>query len=86
MNIVYTVGITEIYEAYISKDPVPEKAAGGSVWETREKAQTYLERCGLTEEFRVYGVVADWEKDTTAREGQEWNNLIADSLLIRLDE
>ncbi len=57
---IYTIGRTEAYdklfEGRLAAEGPPFKAAGGSVWETRESAQAYLDAAaggrGARIEFR----------------------------------
>ncbi len=89
---IFTVGRTTIYNLLLRDDPNPTKLgstadgySGGSVWETREAAQHYLDVTGIGDEFSVYGVVADWDRDTEPEPGQEWHRLLVTSKLVRLD-
>lgn len=83
---IYTIGKTEIYESYISNDAHPQKAIGGSVWETLERAQSYLDLVDLQHEYHVYGVLADWETQTIEHDGQEWHDLLIDADLVKIKE
>jgi hypothetical protein len=86
---IYTVGQTDIYEEVWSRGVNPgkkgksEDCIGGSVWKTREEAQAYLDKHPNLE-YSIYGVDADWDKDTEPSE-REWHNLLIDSPLVRLD-
>jgi hypothetical protein len=63
---IYTIGKTELYEQYFKERRTVKKQGrtkdypGGSVWQTREEA----EKC-CSKGYSVYGVEADWERDTT---------------------
>lgn len=77
---------------------------GGSVWETREDAQAYLDSwrarwdahvagsgpyVGASDphEFSVFGVEADWRRDTYAPKGSEgWRALKEDAVVVVLEE
>lgn len=84
---IYTLGHKESYERYFEEQDVPKKKGrdqadgypGGSVWRTRAEAQRHC-----PEDFRVYGVLADWETETAATPGIEWNDLLRDAELVRL--
>ena len=65
---------------------------GGSVWRTRQDAQHWLETLGpqwdpprTAENFSVFGVDADWEKDTEPDPEHPFHNLLKDSPLIDLE-
>jgi hypothetical protein len=95
--VIYTVGHTEGYAARFSDtaDGPPTKLGrradlngepydGGSVWPTREAAQAWLD-ANPDKPWSVYGVIADWDTDTEpSRVGQEWHDLLVDSLLVDL--
>ena len=61
--LVYTLGRTSVYDPYIVSDPNAGKRKGGSVWRTREDAETYRWAYQLSD-FSVYGVAAEWGVDT----------------------
>ena len=87
---IYTVGKVNIYEPYISNDPCPQKAGrcennqGGSVWETFKLAQDYLDEFDTLKEFRVYGVLADWDTQTEEVVGKKWRDLLINADLVRI--
>jgi len=71
----------------LNGEPYP----GGSVWRTREEAQHWLETLGplwreprTTDQFSVFGVDADWEKDTEPDPVDPFHNLLKNSPLIDL--
>lgn len=86
---IYTLGKTEAYEGYFqSNAPDPtfkqgrtEDYPGGTVWETREQAQAFVD---TIEGFKVYSVMASWEADTvpTATGPEGSHDLLRDSLII----
>lgn len=87
---IYTIGQTLSYEKYFTNpeywnNGVPQKAAGGSVWKTKDEVLEYLSIGYHGEEFTIYGVLADWEKDTE-NTGNSWNDLLRDADLIKLDD
>jgi len=69
---IYTIGHTESYEKYFKEQEVPRKLGkakdyiGGSVWETFEEAK---QNCPVN--YSVYGVKADWKKDTEINYGKK---------------
>ena len=86
---IYTVGHRESYEQYFREQECPQKLGccqwngesyeGGTVWETREEAIKHL-----TPGFAVYGVMADWEKETyNAPSG--YRALLVTAPLVRLE-
>ena len=81
---VYTVGKTEVYEDYIAKDSNPEKAKGGSVWRTKDDARNYLLGTSQDKTFSIYGIEADWEKDTEAVLGSPWRALTRKARIVRI--
>lgn len=82
---IYTLGHTQSYEFYFDEQSTPRKKGrtedyvGGSVWRTKEEAQ---KRC--PEDYSVYGVIADWDTDTTPSKHGNWHDLLIDALLVRL--
>lgn len=82
---IYTIGHTSSYEIYFKEQGVPKKLGrtedyqGGSVWKTRKEAEDYC-----PENYSVYGVDADWEKDTAPSENGNWHDLLKTSRLIML--
>ena len=92
---IYTIGYTESYEKIIHRpdskklgkrgpgivDGYPDGYSGGSVWETKEEAHKY---CPIG--YSVYGVLADWVKDTEYNPNGEGNerSLVVDSKLVKL--
>lgn len=83
---IYTIGHTENYERYFEEQGTPQKLgrtadyAGGSVWKTQEEAQR-----GCPDGYSVYGVLADWEKDT-APTVNDWNDLLVTSDLCKVEQ
>ena len=96
IKMIYTVGRTEAYEKNFEEQDQPQKLGkgldldghpyeGGSVWKTPEEAQNYLDANGLID-FSVYGVLADWERDTEENATYSYRNLLVTSNLIKLIE
>jgi hypothetical protein len=79
---IYTIGSTSFYSKGFADSAregvVFEKGVGGSVWKTEEEARLFAR-----EGYSVYGVLADWDKDTEPTP-HEWNALIVDAPLVRL--
>ncbi len=90
---IYTIGVTKGYlqlqqhclEAGepFAKGGRDERGPGGSVWRTRAEAQRRINMTGSTT-HSVFGVDADWERDTEPVEGRAWRELLVDSDLILL--
>lgn len=84
---IYTIGRTKNYERYLDEYSRPRKLGrtkryrGGSVWDTREKAQRYADKYPG---YRVYGVLAEWNNQTEPSKVGPWHDLLADSILVRL--
>ena len=87
---IFTLGKMSIYESYILNDENAAKKGrgffedgsyycGGSVWKTQEETSKFLQ-----EGFAVYGVLADWEKDTEISKDGAWNDLLIDAKLIKI--
>jgi len=83
---IYTIGRTAAYEKNFIDLPIVEKLGrtddypGGCVWKTREEAEKYCQG-----DYSVYGVDADWEKDTEASiVNNGCHDLLKTSKLIKL--
>jgi len=91
-NLIFTIGYREHYDKYfrdsIPEDKVPVKLGrgggyqGGCVWRTSEEAQKYLDDRNM-HDYSVYGVEADWDKDTEPSNAP-FNNLIRNAILVEL--
>jgi len=82
---IYTLGRIDVYEKYMASDPNAAKRKGGSVWETYDKVFAYLYMGTLHDDFKIYGVEADWNDDTEFEEGAEgWRALKRNAKLIKL--
>ena len=89
---IYTIGHKKSYERYFHEQGTPEKMgrkyndsgrctySGGSVWKTKEEAQKYCHA-----KYSVYGVEADWEKDTEKSETGKWHDLLKTSPLVKIN-
>ena len=58
--------------------------AGGWVWETPEAARHFIAINGLAATHAVYGVKADWAKDTIIRPDEPYRRLARDAQVVRL--
>lgn len=98
---IYTVGNSRNYRAmlyYCSTHKTPfykggrrPKYAGGIAFKTKEEAQLFIEITG-NKEWEVFGLDADWEKDTvpvgnheTVLTGCEYHRLIHDRPIVLLE-
>ena len=95
---IYTIGYKKTYDHYCGS-PGSQKKKGGSVWQTREAAQAYLDNnknemffVGRHKtpvpysEFGIYPVDADWEKDTEPVEDASWRALTKSAFIIWPDQ
>jgi len=84
---IYTTGSTRYYDAYFLETytHTPTKLGktktheGGLVWQTIKEAK---DNC--PKEYSVYGVLADWEEDTSYNEKKNCRNLIKTSEIVKL--
>lgn len=89
---IYTIGNTKNYNTYLKEIPNLKKKGrdrdyqGGSVFKTLEDAENYLDDLELNNEYSVYGVEADWDKDTdTSLDGStRYRDLLIDSKIIKI--
>lgn len=64
-----------------------EGYCGGSVWQTPEEVQRHIDSKPATlDGYSVYGVEADWTRDTTASQNGPWHDLLINAPLYRLSE
>src|SRR4030042_4677086 len=85
---IYTIGHIESYKQYFAEQhpegPLKKGRtsdySGGSVWKTVGEA---AENC--PENYSVYGVEADWDKDTVPSTQGTCHDLLVDSKLIDLE-
>lgn len=86
---IYTIGDTQTYDPLISNGGGVKSGRGsrpgypgGSVWLTAEEAERW---CDPAKRQVVYGVLADWERDTEpSASGMPWRDLLFDRPLVRL--
>jgi len=91
-KMLYTLGHTKSYLQYFEEDSQPMKKGrdlsenypGGSVWKTFKEAEAHAK---LDPDFSVFGVDADWEKDTEPSKEKDanWNDLLFNKPLIKLE-
>lgn len=81
---IYTVGHKASYDRYLREQgPQCYKRGprgdypGGSVWRTVEEAEHHA-----PEGYAVYGVIADWELDTTPSSRGDWHDLLHDARIV----
>lgn len=77
---IFTIGHTKSYNAYFKEQGTPKKAVGGSVWKTFKKASQHC-----LKGYSVYGVRADWKKDTSKGIG-DWHDLLTDAPLTTVNK
>jgi len=81
--LLYTIGYRPHYEKLLSKGKVNKLGRrpdypGGSVWRTFKEALAHCDK-----DHGVYGVDADWEKDT-APSLNDWNDLLYDRPIVKV--
>ncbi len=83
---IFTIGHTESYKQYLSKQEKcmklgrTENYRGGSVWQTKEEAEKF---CPV--DYSVYGLKADWNKDTEPNPNNCWSDLLYDREIVDLN-
>ena len=89
---IFTIGRTINYERFFIEQEQPQKLGrcdgngpGGSVWETFDEVQAYLDSSG-SDGYSIYGVIASWEEDTEQHEGRSWHDLLKTSDLVKLSK
>jgi hypothetical protein len=91
---IYTVGSKRAYFRSLLKNGKVMKSgrkrgyAGGCVFLTREDAQRHIDELELQgyKEFMVFGLLADWQKDTQASSQHWWHDLLKDAEVIVLEK
>lgn len=87
---IYTLGRHTAYENNFKKISNLQKLGrcegyeGGSVFQTAEEVWEYIVAESL-EGYSVYGVEADWERDTEKSQTNVWNDLLRDAPLVQLN-
>lgn len=89
----YTVGLVAKYEKAIDaggamklgqRNEGGRAMHGGWVWKSREEAQAYIDAQLSVARRAVYGVEADWERDTYEAPGEPTRCLLRDAPIVRL--
>ena len=92
-NMIYTVGCKAVYDSLFLGHPSGfKKIKGGSVWETRDEAQAYLDRNPTLlvngretqDSFAVYGIMAEWHETESEGDDVSYRALTRDALCIKL--
>jgi len=78
---IYTIGHKASYFEYLSRPEPCLKAVGGSVWKTKEDAQKHC-----NENYEVFGVVAEWRVDTKPNKNGQWDDLLVNSEIVKLND
>jgi hypothetical protein len=58
---------------------------GGSVWRTEAEARQFIAKMALTETRAVYGIEADWGRDTEQLPGEPFRRLLRHARIVRID-
>jgi hypothetical protein len=95
---IYCFGKRNTYEAKLNQPQAHMKLGrgstdadgntlpGGVVFQFRQEAENFLSRMGRQgRERAVYGVEADWVKDTYHVDGESFNRLLRDARIVKLD-
>jgi hypothetical protein len=93
---IYCVGNRFHYEQAFAAGPVVKQGRGvgadgrlypgGWVWRTVAEAERFITANGLNATHRVYGVLADWDRDAVASAGEETRRLRRNAEIVRLTE
>ena len=84
-RMIYTVGKTGVYDEALAKSPNLENAKGGLVWKTRDDARNHLMETKQDKTFSIYGIEADWDKDTEPALEGKWRVLTKKAKLVKLE-
>ncbi len=89
---IYCIGLTVRYEAALAGPTAPmkrggdESYGGGWVWATPDEARQFIAMNGLTATHSVYGVRADWARDTREIPDKPHRFLARDAEVVRLTD
>ena len=91
---IYTVGNKKAYFRSLLKNGKVIKSgrkrgyAGGCVFRTREDAKRHIDELELQgyKDYMVFGLLADWEKDTRPNPQHWWHDLLVDAEVIVLEK
>ena len=87
---IYCIGLTVRYEAALAGPSAPVKRggsadyAGGWVWQTIAEAERFIAMNGLTATHSVYGLTAEWDRDTEVVTGKSYRRLSRDAVVVRI--
>lgn len=79
---IYTLG-GKHYAQMFANNIQFEKAVGGSVWETYQDVENYLNH-NQCNDYDIYKVDADWETDTMRVNGQTYRSLLKQAKIYEL--
>lgn len=90
---IYTIGRVTSYERALDEHKDVKKSGksddyeGGWVWKTYEEALTEAKKHDIAgvSQYKVYGVKANWDTDTEHHGNNHYNNLLVDSIIVRVD-
>lgn len=91
-KLIYTIGDKKNYidalerHGFIQKTGKTETYEGGYAFKTYEDALCAIEELGQENVWVVFGLLADWEKDTEPNKVHWWHNLLKDSIIVPLDK
>jgi hypothetical protein len=73
-------------EFFVGTPYYMKRYPGGSVWATREEAQSYIDSRSLYQ-FAVFGVEAAWAQAAESWDGEaaEWHDLLVDAPVVKLE-
>lgn len=88
---IYCYGLIEKYEAALDRGDLFKQGqgpgyAGGHVFRTFTEAQAFLLARGTADIRRVYGLLADWEADTSPVIGETFRRLMRRAQIVRVAE
>jgi hypothetical protein len=91
---IYTVGSKKAYlRDYLKHGRVMKTGrrrgyAGGCAFRTREDAQRHIDELEYQgyKNYQVFGLLADWDKDTVASASHWWHDLLVDAEVVVLEK
>ncbi len=90
---IYTVGSKQAYLREYLKNGRVVKAGrkrgtpGGCAFRTREDAERHLDELRLQghKDYQVFGLLADWDRDTRSSADHWWHDLLRDAEVVVLE-
>jgi hypothetical protein len=90
---IYTVGSKKAYLRSLVKNGKVMKRGrcrgygGGGAFRTREDAQRHLDELAVQgyKGYMVFGMLADWDRDTQASPDHWWHDLLTDAEVVVLE-